>query len=62
MPETTGQRVQLPSDGKQRTEAKAKTEKQEIVGDGWQTESASLESHAGIKHDMNKKGECKDKT
>ena len=46
MPETTDSRVVLPSDGKQRTEANAKTAKQETVDHGWQKESVPKESHA----------------
>ena len=45
MPETAEQRVELPSDGKQRTEAQAKTEKLEIVDKGWKKESVSNGSH-----------------
>ena len=61
MPETTGQRVQLPSDGKQRTEAKAKTEK---TGDcrRWLANGKCFKGEScGFKHDMNKKGEGKGK-
>ena len=43
---TTGQRMQLPSDGKQRTEAKAKKESPKIVDKGWQRGRAAKESHA----------------
>ena len=46
MPETTGQRVELPSEGKRMKEARAMTEKLEGVGNGWQEEGAPKERHA----------------
>ena len=46
MPETTGQRVELPSQGKHMTEAKEKTGKQEVVDNDWRKERAPKESHA----------------
>ena len=55
MPETTGQRVELPSEGKRMKEARAMTEKPEGAGNEWQKESAPKECHAVSKHDINKK-------
>ena len=46
MLERTGQRVQLPSDGKQSDRSKAKKENQEIADNGWQKESPPKESPA----------------
>ena len=43
---TTGQRMQLPWDGNQRTEAEAKTESPNVADNGWQNESAPKDGHA----------------
>ena len=46
MPETTELPVELPADGKQMAEVKAKTVNRDFVDNGWQKESAPKESHA----------------
>ena len=48
--------MQLPSDGKQRIEGKAKKESPMIVDSGWHRERAPKESHAVSNNDVNKKG------
>ena len=48
--------MQLPSDGNQTTEAKAKKESPKILDNLWQKERSHKKKSCSFKHDINKKG------